>query len=80
LEVKHMIRHTLLEHGISHVTIELETADENCEDCSCNVDISGVQEHHGHTHTHTHSHHHNKHHEHTHHNHAHHNHANNHNH
>ena len=53
-EVKDKIREELKEHGIGHVTIELESEDENC--CSKNCVIEANTE--GHHHHHHHHHHH----------------------
>jgi len=48
--IKNSIREELSEHGISHVTIELETEDEKCKDKKCHT--------HNECATHRHSHHH----------------------
>lgn len=48
--VKSLIREELKEHGISHVTIELETEDEQCEHRECKIDQSGHSHHHHHHH------------------------------
>lgn len=53
--IKDNIRKELLEHGIQHVTIELETKDENCNNCNCEIDVSHIDgEHNGHHHGHSH--------------------------
>lgn len=53
--IKDNIRKELLEHGVQHVTIELETKDENCNNCNCEIDVSHIDdEHNGHHHGHSH--------------------------
>lgn len=37
--VKHAVRDELLEHGIGHVTIELESADEHCHERQCRIEF-----------------------------------------
>ena len=51
--VKDVLRHELKEHGIGHVTLELEREDEHCHDIICDVD-SNVHSgnHHRHHHHH----------------------------
>ena len=46
--IKNKIREELKEHGISHVTIELETENEVCEEVECEVDNSHEHGHHHH--------------------------------
>ena len=48
--IKNKIRTELKEHGISHVTIELETEDEKCLNSTCEINTSKVNEHHHHHH------------------------------
>ncbi len=50
-KIKTEVKKELFEHGISHVTIEMETELENCEEKSCNIKSQ-------HTHGHCHHHHH----------------------
>lgn len=51
-KIKHKIRDELMEHGIAHTTLELETPDEHCEAKHCHI------EHHSHSgHGHHHHHH-----------------------
>ena len=50
-EVKKEIREELKEHHIGHVTLELESTNENCSDEYCHVEHDG---HHGHHHHHHH--------------------------
>lgn len=50
-EVKKAIKEELIEHGVSHITVECETIDEICSDKHCHID----------THSHGHSHHHHHH-------------------
>lgn len=48
-KIKELIREELLEHGISHVTLELETEGENCREKICTVEhrkSSGHNHHH----------------------------------
>ena len=49
-KVKHEIREELEEHGISHVTIELEEKGEECDNCECEVKTSKHTHHHHHHH------------------------------
>lgn len=47
--IKHKIREKLMEHGISHVTIEIESIDEKCLESCCEVKkIYGKKNHHHH--------------------------------
>ena len=58
-EIKEKIRKELREHGIGHVTLELESEGEHCHEEHCHVE----HEHHaGHHHHHHHGHHHGHHH------------------
>ena len=50
-EIKEKIREELLEHGISHATLELENEDEHCHEKHCHVEF---KENHGHHHHHHH--------------------------
>ncbi len=52
--VKHAIREELSEHGIGHVTLELEAPNEHCHEESCQVsfDADTHGHHHGHHHHH----------------------------
>ena len=57
--IKHRVREELQEHGIGHVTLELETPEETCEERLCRVPEShGEHHHHHHDHHHDHHHHH----------------------
>ncbi len=49
-EVKKEIRDELEEHGITHVTIELENKNEKCSDTKCKVKHSNTEHHHHHHH------------------------------
>lgn len=51
-EVKDKIREELKEHGISHVTIELEGKDENCCSKNCVIEANTEGHHHHHHHHH----------------------------
>ena len=51
-KVKKAVREELLEHGIGHVTIEVEFADEVCCEKECHVDAIEVSAHHHHHHHH----------------------------
>lgn len=46
--IKDAVREELQEHGISHVTIEIEGKDENCEELKCNVKPNLEHHHHHH--------------------------------
>lgn len=46
--IKDKIREELMEHGISHVTIELETENEKCESDKCQITSSLPHHHHHH--------------------------------
>lgn len=53
VKIKHEIREELLEHGISHVTLELERPDEECSETDCHVpEAQEAGEHHHHHHHH----------------------------
>lgn len=47
-DVKNKVREELKEHGINHVTIELETKDEKCESQNCEIDSNSELHHHHH--------------------------------
>ncbi len=49
-KIKETIREELLEHGINHVTLELETEDERCHEESCSVEYKISSGHHHHHH------------------------------
>lgn len=49
-EIKHKIREELLEHGIFHVTLELEAEGEHCHEEHCHVEIASSSCHHHHHH------------------------------
>ena len=53
-EIKEKIREELAEHGISHVTLELECEGEHCHAESCRVEHHGESGHHHHHHHHHH--------------------------
>lgn len=46
--IKDSIRNELKEHGISHVTIELEEKNEKCDEKSCEIDNNHIEAHHHH--------------------------------
>ena len=50
IDVKNQIREELKEHGINHVTIEIETKDEKCDDKQCKIDYSQENNLHHHHH------------------------------
>ena len=56
-EIKRKIREELKEHGISHVTLELENEGEECGEENCHVEHNHTGGHHHHHH-HGHHHHH----------------------
>lgn len=49
-EIKEKVREELREHGIGHVTIELETEGEHCHEEHCHVEIKESSGHHHHHH------------------------------
>ncbi len=50
-QIKHLIRDELKEHGIEHVTLELEKEDENCHEESCHIHYEkSAHHHHNHHH------------------------------
>ena len=51
-EIKEKIRKELHEHGICHVTLELESEAEHCHEKSCKVEINSNAGHHHHHHHH----------------------------
>ena len=57
-EIKHKIREELSEHGINHVTLELEQEGEECHEEHCHVHHEEIEHgHHHHHHHHGHHHH-----------------------
>ncbi|MBQ7783910.1 MAG: cation transporter [Oscillospiraceae bacterium] len=48
--IKHKIRDELQEHGIAHVTLELEDKDEGCHEEHCHVEFEASAGHHHHHH------------------------------
>jgi len=48
--IKSLIREELMEHGIGHVTIEVENPEEMCEENECSIKSSNVGHHHHHHH------------------------------
>ena len=71
-EIKEEVKKELKEHGIGHVTVEIETSGEECHEIECKTEVvshSGCHHHHHHGHHHEHvhkekGHHHDHHHEH----------------
>lgn len=55
-KIKQAVRKELSEHGISHVTLELEKEDEHCDAQSCVVECCHTSGHHHHGHHHGHHH------------------------
>ena len=53
-KIKDTIRAELKEHGIGHVTIEIESSNEHCHEKNCHVSTKNVSAHHHHHHGHTH--------------------------
>jgi len=47
-ETKHLVKEKLKEHGICHVTVEIEEEDESCHEISCKVEQPHDHEHHHH--------------------------------
>ena len=50
IKIKQKIKEELKQHGISHVTIELENEEELCENEECHIDNEETFEHHHHHH------------------------------
>lgn len=48
--IKKAVKAELLEHGISHTTVEIETPEEECEDLTCHPNHTEHSHHHGHHH------------------------------
>jgi cobalt-zinc-cadmium efflux system protein len=48
--IKDQIRQELREHGIGHVTLELEGQDEHCHEEHCHVEVHASSDHHHHHH------------------------------
>ena len=55
-EIKYNVKEELHEHGIAHVTIEIEIVGEDCHEKECNINADA--ESHAHAHHHHHHHHH----------------------
>ena len=53
-EIKEKIREELLEHGISHATLELEEKGERCAEEHCHIEHTAPSHHHHHHHHHHH--------------------------
>jgi len=52
LEIKALVRQELSEHGITHVTLELEKEDETCQQTECHIELNLKNLHHHHHHHH----------------------------
>lgn len=50
IKIKEKIREELRDHGINHVTIEIEGPDEECSDINCHIDTTVTSHHHHHHH------------------------------
>lgn len=48
--IKEKIREELKEHGINHITLELEKRDEHCHDKDCHIEVNKIHTHHHHHH------------------------------
>ena len=48
--IKKAVKEELLDHGISHTTVEIETPEEECEDLTCHPNHTEHSHHHGHHH------------------------------
>lgn len=46
--IKDTIRNELKEHGIGHITLELEGSEEHCHDEECHIEVSSGHHHHHH--------------------------------
>ncbi|MEE1321180.1 MAG: cation diffusion facilitator family transporter [Acutalibacteraceae bacterium] len=51
-KIKHLVREEMAEHGIAHITVEIETGDEHCHEKSCSVKHIAETGHHHHHHHH----------------------------
>lgn len=51
-QIKEKVREELREHGIGHVTVELETEGEHCHEAHCHVEFHAHSGHHHHHHHH----------------------------
>ena len=60
-EIKARVREELREHGIGHVTLEIERYDEACSEKECHIEHSNTNHAHHHHHHHSNSHHHHSH-------------------
>ena len=49
-QIKHAVREELAEHGVGHVTLELEREGEHCHEAHCHVEITEHAGHHHHHH------------------------------
>jgi hypothetical protein len=49
-DIKNKVKDELREHGISHVTVEVEAASERCEEINCDIkkEINHCHHHHAH--------------------------------
>ena len=56
-EIKAAVREELREHGVGHVTIEIETSGEHCHETQCHMGCGAVSTHGHHHHHHGHHHH-----------------------
>lgn len=50
-KIKNVIREELREHGIGHVTMEIESSKEHCHERQCKVEINSFGQHHHHNHS-----------------------------
>ena len=53
-KIKHLVREELMEHGISHATLELEAQGEHCHEIDCHTESNTASHHHHHHHHHHH--------------------------
>ena len=49
-KIKHLVREELMEHGIAHATLELETQGEHCHEIDCHTESNTASHHHHHHH------------------------------
>lgn len=49
-KIKHLVREELMEHGISHATLELEAQGEHCHEIDCHTESNTASHHHHHHH------------------------------
>ena len=51
-KIKDLIKNELKEHGINHITVEMEKVNEMCNEEICSVNLNKLKESHSHHHNH----------------------------